>query len=89
MITDSAISLQNGTCTDGIYLENNLKWNLHIGSLCRKLNSSHYYINSKRTLLPFKSLKSLYYVLVYSLLYNISLWGNFGNVGRAFIVRKR
>lgn len=74
----------------GIHLDSGLRWFTHVDSLCNKLNSSYFAISRVKDFLPPESLRNIYYCLVYShLSYNILLWGNSSDVGRAFILQKR
>ena len=61
----------------GITIESNLRWNLHIASLCKKLSQSAGIIAKLRHFVNFKTLKILYHSFVKShLLYGILSWGN-------------
>lgn len=74
----------------GIYLDQNLKWDSHVHSVCKKLNSSFYAISRVRNTIPLHSLINVYYSLVYShISYNIMLWGNSSDVDRVLIAQKR
>ena len=61
----------------GNTIESNLRWNLHIASLCKKLSQSAGIISKLRHFLNFETLKMLYHSFVKShLLYGILPWGN-------------
>ena len=61
----------------GITIESNLRWNLHIVSLCKKLSQSTGIISKLRHFVNFETLKMLYHSFVKShLLYGILSWGN-------------
>ena len=61
----------------GIAIESNLRWNLHIASLCKKLSQSAEIISKLRHFVNFETLRMLYHSFVKShLLYGILSWGN-------------
>ena len=61
----------------GITIESNLRWNLHIASLSKKLSQSAGIISKLRHFVNFETSKMLYHSFVKShLLYGILSWGN-------------
>ena len=61
----------------GITIESNLRWNLYIASLCKKLSQSAGIISKLRHFVNFKTLRMLYHSFVKShLLCGILSWGN-------------
>lgn len=61
----------------GIYLDEQLKWDVHIGHVKRKMSSGLYALNSLKHCLPMHQLKNIYYATVHShLQYGCILWGN-------------
>lgn len=74
----------------GIHLDSSLRWNFHVDAVCKKLCSSFYAISRINNSLPFQSVISVYYSLVYSHMnYNILLWGNSVDAKRVFVIQKR
>ena len=61
----------------GIYIDNKLKWDIHINHIKRKLSSSAFAINKAKHILSRKYLTILYYSMVYPYRsYGITLWGS-------------
>ena len=61
----------------GIIIQNNLKFNLYIAELTSKISSAAGVLYALRDFLPGKSLKNLYYSLIYpQLSLHILAWGN-------------
>ena len=60
----------------GLVLDEKLKWNIHIDTLCKKLSKLNGILYLVRNSLSPTALKCIYYSLVYShLIYGISIWG--------------
>ena len=60
----------------GIYVDEKLRWEEHIIKLCNKLNMYNGILTRTRKHLDQRSLRSLYYSLVHSVLtYGIEVWG--------------
>ena len=61
----------------GIYVDNELKWNIHTQFIKKKVAGRLYALNSTKNLLSTKHLRSIYYALINSYLnYGCLLWGN-------------
>jgi hypothetical protein len=75
-IADKCISRSKSVKFLGVFMDDKLKWDVHIHSVKQKLNKAFFAINKAKTILPRKHLISLYYTLVYPYLtYGITLWG--------------
>lgn len=73
----------------GLYIDKHLTWKEHINIISSKISRAIFAINRVKYFLPYKSLKSLYYVLIHShITYGIQAWGN-GNTKKIEILQKR
>jgi len=76
----------------GIYIDNKLNWQAHLGHLKNKLNSSIYAMNKVKHQLNSSHLTTLYYSLVYPHIdYGITLWGssNKSHLNKIIIMQKK
>ena len=61
----------------GLYLDEKLEWANHISHVEAKISKSLYIMNSVKNILPFFTMKMLYYSLIYSHLnYGVIHWGS-------------
>jgi hypothetical protein len=61
----------------GINIDDKLKWDVHIKSIKSRISSSLFIMNKIKHFVPMKSLRTLYYSIVYPYLtYGITLWGS-------------
>jgi len=61
----------------GINLDDKLKWDVHIKSVKSRISSSLFIMNKVKHFVPMKTLRTLYYSIVYPyLIYGITLWGS-------------
>ena len=61
----------------GIYVDNELRWNIHTHFIEKKVAGGLYALNSTKHMLPTALLRSLYFALINSYLqYGCLLWGN-------------
>ena len=61
----------------GMFIDEHLKWASQLSHVTSKMAKSLYVINSLKTILPIKDLKTLYYTMIYPYLtYGIESWGS-------------
>ena len=76
MVDNHPFSEVNSTKFLGIHLDNNLSWNSHVDSVCKKISSGLYLLRMLSLYCSKKVLKMAYYgVLHPHMAYGISLWG--------------
>jgi hypothetical protein len=76
----------------GIYLDENLSFDAHIGHVCSKMSQSNFIINRSQNFLPYTSLRTLYFALVHShLLYCLPIYSctSQKNINKLFLAQKR
>lgn len=76
----------------GIMFDSQLKWDVHIMNLTKKLRSLLYLFRQLKCILPINNLKTIYFSLVQShLTYGISAWGSAyqNTVGPLEVLQKR
>lgn len=74
----------------GITVDSDVSWHQQIDNICKKLNKQYYLLCSLKASLGEKSLMSVYYANVHSILtYGIIVWGQACAVDRVFIIQKR
>lgn len=74
----------------GLFLENNLGWNVHIDSVCGSLSTACYALYRLRELTNFNIMKTYYFAHVYSKIkYGIIFWGCSSPSLRVFRIQKR
>ena len=74
----------------GIHIDENLRWNVHIREVIKKLTRSFYAINKAKHLLNRKHLSTLYYSMVYPYLtYGITVWGTASKVHLSKLITKQ
>lgn len=74
----------------GVLIDKHFSWDLHIETVCNKLNKSFFLLLQLKNSLDKTVLLNFYYASVYSAIaYNIVLWGQSKDVSRVFILQKR
>ena len=74
----------------GVYVDNNLSWDVHIDNLSTKLSKQCYMLYSLRHSVNFFTLKTIYYAYFHSLLhYGIIFWGRSTKSIQIFKLQKR
>ena len=83
---------ENSTKFLGIYVDENLTWKKHVKFVNKKIANALFSIKQVKHILPFESLRTLYYSLIQShLSYGIIVWGNADKsvVKSTFLLQKR
>ena len=83
---------ENSTKFFGIYVDENLTWKKHVTFVNKKIANALFSIKQVKHILPFESLRTLYYSLIQShLSYGIIVWGNADKsvVKSTFLLQKR
>ena len=91
-ISNCAIEQVKETMFLGVILDENLTWKQHIANVARKGSKAIGIIYKSRFCLPFSSLRTLYYSLVYPyLIYCVSIWVSTypKNLNRIVILQKK
>jgi len=91
VIDNHIIKEVNSTKFLGIHVDNNLSWNSHVDSICKKVSSGIYLLRMLSFHCNKKILKMAYYGILHShLAYGISLWGACAGYkfSRIFILQK-
>lgn len=74
----------------GLVIDENLTWNLHIDTLCKKLARTNFALNRLAMYCNLEILRCLYFASFQSILkYGIIHWGRAGGMQRVFILQKR
>jgi len=76
----------------GVHLDENMRWNHHVESICKKLRSLLYKFKQLKLYLPVKTLMMIYYALVEShITYGIVVWGGLAKtiLKPALVLQKR
>jgi hypothetical protein len=74
----------------GIYLDQHLKWDVHVSHLCKNLNSVFYLVSVLKHTVSFSVLRTLYYGLFNSkVTYGIIIWGTSPLLNNVFIIQKK
>ena len=87
---DQTINYSTNTKFLGVWLEDNLKWTVHIQYLAQKLSRLCFAIQITRRVLGLESLRNLYFAYFHSVItYGIILWGNSPQARLIFKLQKR
>jgi Reverse transcriptase (RNA-dependent DNA polymerase) len=76
----------------GLYLDENLSFDIHCKNICNKLAQSSYIINRVKNVLPMKSLRTLYFALFHShLLYCLPIYSctTKKNLNKIIVMQKK
>ena len=74
----------------GVYLDEQLSWNVHCNYVCNKVSRAIFAINKVKNTLPTSALRILYYALVEShITYGISIWGKVNTLTKIEKLQKR
>lgn len=74
----------------GTHLDSYLSWDMHIDSVCAKLNKAYYAIKLMKNCLDKPGLIKVYFAMVYShISLNIMVWGCAKDFSRVFVAQKR
>lgn len=84
----------NSTTQENIFLgytiDNTISHKAHIDKICKKINSGNYALFKLKPLLDKKSLISVYYAYIHSIIrYSITIWGNATEAIRVLKCQKR
>ena len=87
---DQTINYSTNTKFLGVWLEDNLKWTVHIQYLAQKLSRLCFAIQITTRVLGLESLRNLYFAYFHSVItYGIILWGNSPQARLIFKLQKR
>ena len=76
VLDDNILLIVNSTKFLGVYIDDKLKWNVHINYVSGRISRGLGMISRVRRLLSFETLKILYYSLLYPYLYYCCIvWG--------------
>jgi hypothetical protein len=74
----------------GVYINENMKWNIHIKYLSSKLNTSYYMISSLKNVMSPYVLRTIYFACFHvHLRYGLTLWGGDPESIRIFRLKKK
>jgi hypothetical protein len=84
------IKYRNETKFLGLYLTENVKWDVHINHMCNILNKNYYVIQSLKTVTSIYTLRSIYFANFHShLRYGILFWGGDSQSTEVFKLQRR
>uniref|UniRef100_A0A1B6LUT5 Reverse transcriptase domain-containing protein n=1 Tax=Graphocephala atropunctata TaxID=36148 RepID=A0A1B6LUT5_9HEMI len=87
-----SIQIVDSTRHLGVILDNGLRWDIHVNSLCRKLSSSIFALRRIKNVTTPAATRTAYHALIEAhIRYGIICWGDSSkeNVQRAFVLQKR
>ena len=74
----------------GVHLDEKLNWKNHITTVSNKINRGIFALNQVKNILPFDSLRTLYYTLIHShMIYCLEVWGNSSSMNKIVKLQKR
>ena len=74
---DADINFISSSKVLGVHIDKNMKWETHIGELCKKLSRALFVIKSLKLLVHPDVLKNCYFAYFHSLLiYGLEIWGH-------------
>jgi hypothetical protein len=76
----------------GVFLDKNLTYNQHCAHVCNKIAKSNYIITKSKNLLPWETLRTLYFSLVHPhLLYCLPIYSctSARNINKLFLMQKK
>lgn len=74
----------------GYTIDNTINHKAHIDKICKKMASGNYALFKLKSLLDKKSLISMYYAYIHSIItYAITIWGNSTNINKVLKCQKR
>jgi hypothetical protein len=74
----------------GVTMQSNVKWNIHIDVVCKKVAKGIFMIRRLRCYVNMDVLKAIYFAHIHSQLsYGIVVWGHSGSVKKLLILQKR
>jgi hypothetical protein len=91
-ISDDEIEFDTSAKLLGVFVDQNLKWNHHIDSLCKRLSKTVFALRVLKNIVSFDVLKMVYYAHFQSALsYCIEIWGQCPDylLNRVFVLQKR
>ena len=87
---DMDIKYKNETKFLGLYLTEDLKWDVYIKYVCNTLNKNYYVIHSPKNGTSINTLKSIYFANFHSCLrYGILFWGGDSQSTKVFKLQKQ
>ena len=85
-----AIKYRNETKFLGLYLTEDVKWEVHIKHVCNMLNKNYYIIQSLKSVTSLNTLRSVYFANFHShLRYGILFWGSDPQSKKVFKIQKK
>lgn len=90
LLNGKSIKTVSNTKLLGLNISDTLSWDVHVNTLCSKLNSICYLLKKCRSIVNNNILINIYYAYFQSVCaYGIIFWGDSPSFQRAFIIQKR
>ena len=87
---DMDIKYKNETKCFGLYLNEDVKWNVHIKQVCNILNKNYYIIHSLKNVTSINTLRIIYFANFHShLRYGVLFWGGDSQSAEVFKLQKK
>ena len=90
ILQNKIIKYKNETRFLGVYLTDDIKWDMHVKHVCNALNKNYYVIHSLKNALGINVLRSIYFACFHShLRYGIIFWGGDSQGVKVFKLQKK